>query len=359
MAKMVEYKKADVLTAARERVSYVFDNFKRIVVSVSSGKDSTVLYNLALEEAKKRNRKIEVFFLDQEAEYQSSIDMIEKMMRHPLVIPKWFQIPIQLTNATSHKDVFLNAWYEGEEWMRPKSDISIHSIDGSYPARFYKFFDWYEQQCKEPTAFLVGLRSKESLTRFRSVTNNPGFEGVSWSTKTKNPEVFRFYPIYDWTFGDIWRFISENGIEYNHIYDQYFWKYGVNMSNMRVSNLIHEKSFKALTDLQEFEPETYEKLIKRLGGVHCAALYAKDEYVYSADKLPANYKTWGEYRDYLLKTTPIDRKDRFIKRFAGQPQDEATYRDQCKQVLINDWENNMPVRKNPKEQLRNIWWDRL
>ena len=47
-----------VLEAARNRMSFLFDNFEEINVSVSSGKDSTVLYHLALSEAIKRNRKI-------------------------------------------------------------------------------------------------------------------------------------------------------------------------------------------------------------------------------------------------------------------------------------------------------------
>ena len=48
----------NVLTAAKERISYIFDNFDNIVVSISGGKDSTVLAHLALTEAHKRGRKI-------------------------------------------------------------------------------------------------------------------------------------------------------------------------------------------------------------------------------------------------------------------------------------------------------------
>ena len=44
----IRYLDKDVLTAARERISYIFDNFEKIIVSVSGGKDSTVLCHLAL-----------------------------------------------------------------------------------------------------------------------------------------------------------------------------------------------------------------------------------------------------------------------------------------------------------------------
>jgi predicted phosphoadenosine phosphosulfate sulfurtransferase len=52
----------NVLCAARDRVSFLFDNFKNINVSISSGKDSTVLFFLAHQEAIKRDRKIIAFF---------------------------------------------------------------------------------------------------------------------------------------------------------------------------------------------------------------------------------------------------------------------------------------------------------
>src|SRR3990167_8776273 len=114
------YGNQTVLEAARERISMLFDNFEKIHVSISSGKDSTVLYYLALQEAIKRNRKITAFFLDQEAEYAASIDIIRISMKHPNIIPNWFQVPMYMTNATSHSEYFLYAWGEGEQWMRAK-----------------------------------------------------------------------------------------------------------------------------------------------------------------------------------------------------------------------------------------------
>src|SRR3990167_7006668 len=131
------------------------------------------------------------------------------------------------------------------------------------------------------------------------------------------------------------------------------------MSRMRVSNLIHEKAFRALADVQEFEPETYEHLLRRLQGVHCAALYAQESFIYSVDKRPAVFPTWLAYRDYLLASTPSERSFRFVKRFSGQPVNEAIHREQCKQILLNDWENNLPVRSNSAAKLRRIWYHRL
>lgn len=359
MGAMVEYKIDDVLAAAQGRVRRVFDEFDNVVVSVSSGKDSTVLFHLALEEAKTRGRKIKIFFLDQEAEYQSTRVLIDQMMRNDHVVPMWYQVPLLLTNATSHTEYFLDAWHEGREWLHPRSDLAIQSIDGAYPNRFYKFFEWFERQFDEDTAVMVGLRSKESLMRFRSVTNNPGYDGISWSTKTKSKQTFRFYPIYDWTFADVWKYISDRGVSYNRYYDRKFVKSGANARTMRVSNLIHEKSFHALAELQEFEPDTYERLLKRLDGVHCAALYANDDLVYSSKKLPNHFQSWVQYRNYLMASTPIDRIGNFRDRFDKQSSDEKTAQQQVKQILLNDWENNLPVTTFNRERLYNSWWDKL
>lgn len=360
---MIHYFDYTVLDAARNRIAKVFDEFNKIFVSVSSGKDSTCLFHLCLEEADKRDRAINLFFLDQEAEYQGTVDIMRNMMQHPRVVPYWYQVPIYMTNATSYTQDQLYAWGEGEEWIRPKEDIAIKSIDSDYPKRFYKFFDWVEQQQTEPTAFLVGLRSKESMNRFRAVTKNPGYDGIPWSTKTKNPLAFRFYPIYDWTFGDVWKYISDNNCSYNPVYDRMYCIKGKKLNDIRISNLIHEKSFGCLTELQEIEPDTYELLCKRLDGVHSAAMYAHETLLYQAKTLPIAFTTWKKYRDYLLESAPMSEKyrTRLRNRFSNQPDIDSIHRQQCRQVLVCDAENNIPVNTKAisKESFISKWWDLL
>src|SRR5690606_6114219 len=107
-----------VYDAARRRIAFVFDSFDRVVVSISGGKDSLVLWHLATAEAARRGRDVEVFFLDQEAEYAGTIDVIGHCMRNPVVTPRWFQVPLRMTNATSHRALWLHAWGPGETWMR-------------------------------------------------------------------------------------------------------------------------------------------------------------------------------------------------------------------------------------------------
>lgn len=349
----------DTVTVSIRRMRWLFKEFERIVVSASGGKDSTVLYHLALTEAQRTGRKFELFFLDQEAEYQSTIDIMAQWMSHPLVIPKWYQVPLLLTNATSHRDIFLQAWWPGEEWIRPKHELAIHEIEGNYPKRFYDFFPWHEVQSTVKTAFLVGIRQWESLNRQRATRGNAGYEHYGWSTKTKSPLAYRFYPIYHWQPRYIWKFIADSGVAYNRVYDRMFMRDGANLVKMRVSNLVHEHAFKSLVSLQEFEPDTFDKLEKRLKGIHAAAMYANENGIYRADKLPVKFHTWRAYRDHLMDTTPCEKRERFLKRFHVQADDEATCKQQVKQILANDWEGNLPILRPKAAKLREIWWDKL
>jgi len=86
-------KDLNVYQAAMQRIAKVFEMHDKIVVSLSGGKDSVVLMYLVLEEAIKRDRKIYLFWLDQEYEYTSTFNLIDELMKDGHVIPIWFQIP--------------------------------------------------------------------------------------------------------------------------------------------------------------------------------------------------------------------------------------------------------------------------
>ena len=348
---MKHYLDKSVLETAEERLRFVFDRFEHVHVSISGGKDSGLMLHLACAEAARRGRKVTAFFLDQEAEYAATIDVMRIMMSGAHVVPRWYQVPIHMTNATSYASDMLYAWGPGEEWMRAKEPDSIHAAEG-YPQRFYDFFDWWENAQPRGSAFLVGLRAEEGINRFRSVVKNPGLPDVPWSTKTKRPDSFKFYPIYDWGMGDVWKYTADNRVPYNRIYDLRF-ALGLGIYNdNRVSNLIHEMAFRSLADLAAMEPETYEKLLRRVPGIHCAARHANSPHIYDARELPTAFKTWQAYRDHLLATMPISeaKRQRFTKRFAKHAEDERVFQAQCKQLLIGDWENNVPIVK-PKGQV--------
>lgn len=357
--------KETVLEAARARIAWVFDRFESIVVSVSGGKDSTVLAHLALAEAHRRGRKIGVYFLDEEVVYQSTIEQVEWLMAlYPENTTRlWLQVPFHLTNATSLTEGQLRCWEPGEHklWMRPKRDDAIKARpwapetetvrDKVKGLGFYDVIENFERTFMG-TAFLVGLRGVESPNRWRTMVKNPvdvGGDRVFWGTR-KGANV-ALYPLYDWNFHDVWRYIHDEKVRYSRIYDMQFRK-GYPLQEMRVSSLIHEGSFKSLCDLPEFEPKTYAKLMKRIKGIALAQETGRAAKLFAARKLPKNFASWRTYRDFLLATYPDPaRAPLFARRFARHLDNEHVARQQVRQLVLGDYENNVPIdnREDPRE----------
>lgn len=367
------YSDKNVMEAATERIAYVFDNHEKIVVSLSGGKDSVVMAWLAYKEAERRNRKIYFFFLDQEMEYNATFNIVDEMMRLPLVVPLWFQIHGILPTAISHNEYWLEPWNpeERDKWIRQQKRIAIKQIDWehkvpfSFPDEkkmgFYGLMKCMEQMFpNEKVGHLIGLRAEESLNRFRAVTKHAGIEGIKWCTKTKHGSI-KFYPIYDWTFQDLWIYIARNKLNYNKMYD-YFYKKGYSPKDMRISSLMNRKAFQSLIDIQEFEPRLYDKLLDRAEGVASATRYANDEKAFKNTKLPDAFKCWKTYRDYLITTLPqIEHRAIFTKRFSNQKENEYVYKQQVFQVKIHDITNSKKINNidDPEMERRKKWLEEL
>lgn len=334
--------KENVLDAVIKRISFLFDNYDNIQLAFSGGKDSTVLFHLVNAEAIKRNRKFILYFQDQEAEYQGTIDFVEWAMSQPNVIPQWYQVPIFMTNAASHEQLFLWAWGEGEQWVREKHPLAIHKLDKKHPKRFYKFNLWVAQQNRKNLegsfVSIIGLRAEESPDR-RFVMFGEDSD-LFWLRRKTEPH--KAYPIIDWSYTDVWKYLIENNLPYNKVYDK-MYMLGGNLRYFRVSNLVHEKAFRCLTDLQELEPETYDKLEQRLKGVHTAAMYGKENLIYSIKELPQQFKTWKEYKDFLLTSIHPDLKKIFEYQWSrfGDTDDVQANKYMVKRILLCDWEGNI------------------
>lgn len=356
------YGTTSVLEAARARISWVFDHHETIICSVSGGKDSTALAHLALAEATRRKRRIGLFFLDEEVVYQSSADQVEYLMtlEPEHTIPLWLQVEFRLTNATSTTEGQLVCWEAGKHklWMRPKKPWAIQHAPWDRATetvrdrrKGFGFYDAIEnfERCYSGAAFLVGLRAAgESPNRWRAVSKNPvtvAGERVYWGTQ-KGANV-AFYPLYDWNFHDVWKYIAESGVRYSRIYDMQMRK-GYPIHEMRVSSLIHERAFKSICDLPEFEPRTYDRLLKRVKGIALAQEHGKKAQLFRARKLPQNLTSWRQYRDHLLAThQDRERVAIFERRFAKQLDNEHVARQQVRQLVLNDYENNVAIDNAP------------
>ena len=71
----------NVYTEAQKRIDTIFKEFDNIYVSFSGGKDSGVMLNLVIDYMRKNNitKKIGLFHIDYEAQYQMVTDYVDKV----------------------------------------------------------------------------------------------------------------------------------------------------------------------------------------------------------------------------------------------------------------------------------------
>jgi predicted phosphoadenosine phosphosulfate sulfurtransferase len=341
------YLRQTVWEAAHERIRWLFKEFgHNVVVNVSGGKDSTVIYNIALNVARDMGLlPLKVLFIDQEAEWDSVIQYMRTLMNHPDVEPYWLQIPIRLFNATSQDEPWLFCWQPGKEWIRPKEEISIKkNVYGT--DRFAALFGAFGlvHFRNSPMVHIAGVRAEESPSRYMGLTSRETYKGETWGkVRDARRGHYDMYPLYDWTTPDIWKAIHDNGWPYCRIYD-YMYQHGVPVKNMRVSNVHHETAVHSLTYLQEVEGATWERITARLKGINTVG-HLQESWK-RPKKLPWMFKDWWEYRDHLLKHWVTDDKIRahfkktfeaYDARYDGKDLEDLVL-TQIDAILVNDFE---------------------
>lgn len=344
-----------VYEASKERLNFLFDEFEEIYVSVSGGKDSTVAFNMTLEIARERRRKIGCFFLDQEFEYASTIEIIRKWMNDPNVIPYWLQCKLKMFNANSALLPYVMIWDEDrrDTWMREKEPNSMHvpfSVSTRFHATMKDFTNWRHEVTGKKICCITGMRAEESMNRYTGTTNGLVYGDITWGRKdNKDGTAITFHPFYDWHYTDVWKYINDNNLDYNSLYDKLYMR-GVPATRMRVSNLIHEYTAGKETTilLQEFEAETYERLVRALPGFATTTKFAED---FIPQKLPEVFGSWREYRDYLLNTIVApEYRDGFLKCWKSQVDSEEIYRLNAIECIKSDvthtLNNDITKRKN-------------
>lgn len=338
------YLEQDVCEAALDRIRMIYDEFPDVVVGYSGGKDSTVVFNLTMQIAKERGRlPLKVVFIDQEAEWQATVEMVRLVMSDPDVEPYWLQVPIKLFNATSTEEEWLQCWDKDVEdkWMRPQEPGAItENVYGT--DRFGEMFNAFFRHHfpGQRAALIGGVRTEESPSRAVGLTYRPKYKWITWGKRLTADLHYTFYPIFDWAWTDVWAAIHKNGWAYNKIYDVQY-AYGVTIPDMRVSNVHHETAVKALFWLQEFEPGTYSRLVERIGGIDTAGKMQQD---FFQRELPFMFKDWKEYRDFLLdKLIDPKHQPKFTRHFARQDRQyeghlgDKLYKAQVQSVLTNDY----------------------
>ena len=317
----------NVHDAAIKRVQYIFNEFENIYVSFSGGKDSGVCMHLMCEEARRLNRKIGVLFIDIEAHYQMTIDYALEMMNEysDVIIPYWVCLPMETDNSLSY-DEMTWAWWENDKkdiWVRemPTMDYVIN-VDNN-PIDYYeykmtfedfvvKFGNWYGKG--EKTACIVGIRTQESLNRWRAINNEnkSRYKSTKYSTKVDN-NVYNFYPIFDWKTEDIWTYYGKTEKLYNKFYDL-MYQAGVSINQMRIDEPFGDTAKAGLNMFKVIEPKTWVKIVGRVAGANFGNIYANTSINSAHYKLPPGH-TWESFTHFLLDTLPQKASDHYKEKF--------------------------------------------
>lgn len=344
------YSKQNVLDAALDRVRYLFDEFENVVVGLSGGKDSTVTLNIALQVAEEKNRlPLTVIFVDQEAEWQGTIDYVEKVMTDPRIKPMWFQMPMVITNNASSYERYSKCWNpeQKENWIHPQKEMSIK--ENKYGTeRFHDLFEKiFEVEFRDKkSCYLSGVRTEEAPKRFVALTHAVTYKWITWGkVLNKKLQHYTFYPLYDWSYTDIWKYINENKIEYNKVYDS-MYQHGVKVQDMRISNLHHETAIQVLLLVQEIEPSTWNRVANRIDGASSIKHIKKNSFTCPKD-LPYMFSDWEDYALHLAKNIIQEDSNRELllkkieskkKIYTGENIKESFWKVIINTILSSDWD---------------------
>ncbi len=365
--------KINVHEATIERINFAFDNFEKVYLSFSAGKDSTVMLHMVMDEAVKRDRKIGVLLVDLEGQYKLTIDhALECMnMYSDHIELYWVCLPIHLRNAVSVYEPFWTCWDKDkeEDWIRelPENCISDESFfpffrKGMEFEEFVpEFGEWYSEG--KSTACLVGIRSDESLNRYRTIVSKSKerFQDKCYTTRVTD-NVFNLYPIYDWRTEDIWvyhyKFPEKR---YNYLYEL-MHKAGLSIHQQRICQPYGDDQRRGLWLFHLIEPETWAKVVARVNGANSGALYVNESGSitgYNKIKLPDNH-TWESFASLFLNSIPYKTKEHYLNKiftyikwwkergYHEGIQDEVPYileskklatswRRICKSLIMNDY----------------------
>lgn len=365
----------NVYEAAKERISYTFDNFEKIIVSFSAGKDSTVMLHMVMDEAIKRNRKVAVMLIDLEGQYQKTIEHAERCREIYKDYTEWYWIclPLHLRNAVSVYQTFWKCWDRSipeSDWIRPMPKDCIKDV-GFFP--FFKdgmefeefdvlFAQWYANG--KSCAVHIGIRADESLNRYRTIASKykETFNGRQWTTRIID-NVYNCYPIYDWKTEDDWIYQGKNPDKpYNELYD-FMHLAGLTVSQMRICQPYGDDQRRGLWLFHLIEPETWARVVARVNGANSGANYINETgniNGYRKITKPEGH-TWKSFAILLMNSMPKVTQEhyknkiyKFIKWWEqrGYPEgipDEADYQMEQKRG-VPSW------RRICKSLLRNDYW---
>lgn len=322
------YKDINVYDAAINRYDIVLNDFDNYYVSVSGGKDSSIMLQLMTQEARKYRKKFSVLYIDLEAQYQATIGHINALIDATKdVVENWYwcALPLSLRNAVSAIQPKWICWdkKDKEKWVREyptkRKDIVLVTEDylpdgwdwffrGMEFEEFILWFaKWFNETHGGKTAAGIGIRSDESLNRFRTIVSDKKerYKNYPWTTrahcKSEVLNCWNFFPLYDWRTEDDWTAVAKLNLLFNPIYEL-MYKNGLSIYEQRLCQPYGDDQRKGLDQYRTLEPETWEKVLNRVEGVNFGNIYCRTSLLGNIKSEKPDNLTWEQYAVFLLES---------------------------------------------------------
>ncbi|WP_061564879.1 DUF3440 domain-containing protein [Heyndrickxia coagulans] len=334
------YTDKDVLSAALERFEIMFNEFDNMYLSVSGGKDSSVMLQLAAHVARKLGKKFSVLYIDLEAQYKATIQHVQELIEETDDVVErfyWCALPLSLRNAVSVIQPKWICWDEKDKkkWVRPMPKNKHVVNEHNYPEEWtwfrrgmefeefiLYFAEWFNKKHGGKTAAGIGIRSNESFNRFTTIISEKKirYNDYGWTTKvklgTRHLNVYNFYPLYDWETEDIWGAVSKLDLKYNYIYEL-MYKNGLSIHEQRLCQPYGDDQRNGLDQFRALEPETWEKVLNRVHGVNFGNIYARTSLLGNIKSEKPEGMTWEQYAVFLLESLGLyapELRDHYYKK---------------------------------------------
>ncbi len=279
----------NVYEATNARLKTIFEEFDNVYVSFSGGKDSGVMLNATVEFIKKNypGRKLGVFHIDYEAQYQMTTDYVDsELSKHSEILEVYrICLPIAASCATSmHQGYWI-------PWDKDNKDLWVRDLPANGITKSNHEFEW----------FTKGMWDYELQERFSGWLHTN--KNAKKMTLSAFIDLYDAYPVFDWKVEDVWIANGKFEWDYNKLYDL-FYKAGVPYSKMRVASPFHDCGIENLKLYKVIDPKNWAKMVGRTNGVNFAGIYGGTTAMgWRSIKLPKGH-TWKSYMEFILKTLP-------------------------------------------------------
>jgi predicted phosphoadenosine phosphosulfate sulfurtransferase len=260
MTRRKQYISTNVHDEAIKRIQHIYDTHDTVIVAFSGGKDSLAALNLVHEVGARNGvKQIPVVFRDEELIPDSVVDFVNEYRQKPWVDMTWFCVPLLSNKYIMGQVVEYVQWDPTREYLRPipewATTLEMLNLPADTRADQWTMDELAIAKFKGKVAIITGIRSSESLMRFRASVNKLNENYINASS---TPRASLCKPLFDWEENDVFRYFYDKGIKYCSIYDAQV----VAGVNLRVSTPLHVEAAKKIGNLRNYSPNFYGQIME-------------------------------------------------------------------------------------------------